>query len=175
MIDLLQAKWNTFVKFRFYKQFIMFLVYFFVTVAAFMTRPAHGKGTYPGGGKNASSSLGNSSSTLNSSSLLDGGVNVTTLLALNMTALLGLGDNATSDLFGINGTTGNGTEIRYLFSWSNCIQEPKGWVEWVRLGCECAMLLGAVSFILGAWRECQFLGASMFFENLVRGKKGEFF
>lgn len=37
--DLLKTKWNTFVKFRFYRQFILFFCYFLVSLACFTLRP----------------------------------------------------------------------------------------------------------------------------------------
>ncbi len=52
-------------------------------------------------------------------------------------------------------------------SWSKCLVQPATNLERMRLTCECLMLVGAITFLLGALRECQFLGASMFFENLV--------
>lgn len=38
----------------------------------------------------------------------------------------------------------------------------------VRTGAEVIMLLGACAYLIGAARESHYLGASMFFENLVR-------
>ncbi|XP_076364510.1 LOW QUALITY PROTEIN: transient receptor potential cation channel subfamily V member 5-like [Tachypleus tridentatus] len=40
LIDLLHCKWNTFVKFRFYKQFATFAVYFLISLTCFVLRPA---------------------------------------------------------------------------------------------------------------------------------------
>ena len=39
LIDLLNAKWNTFVKFKFYKQFFTFSFYFIISLIAFTLRP----------------------------------------------------------------------------------------------------------------------------------------
>lgn len=39
LIDLLKTKWNTFVKFRFYRQFILFSFYFLVSLVCFTLRP----------------------------------------------------------------------------------------------------------------------------------------
>lgn len=39
LIDLLKTKWNTFVKFRFYRQFILFSCYFLVSIVCFTLRP----------------------------------------------------------------------------------------------------------------------------------------
>ncbi|XP_076317124.1 transient receptor potential cation channel subfamily V member 5-like isoform X2 [Tachypleus tridentatus] len=39
LVDLLNAKWNGFVKFRFYRQFAIFLVYFIISIVSFVLRP----------------------------------------------------------------------------------------------------------------------------------------
>lgn len=39
LIDLLNAKWNTFVKFKFYRQFFTFAFYFLISLVAFTLRP----------------------------------------------------------------------------------------------------------------------------------------
>ncbi|XP_035213588.1 transient receptor potential cation channel subfamily V member 5-like, partial [Stegodyphus dumicola] len=39
LADLLNAKWNTFVKFRFYRQFATFFLYFAVSLSCFVMRP----------------------------------------------------------------------------------------------------------------------------------------
>nr|AOR81474.1 nanchung [Nilaparvata lugens] len=39
LVDLLHAKWNAFVKFRFYRQFIMFFQYFLISCVCFILRP----------------------------------------------------------------------------------------------------------------------------------------
>lgn len=39
LIDLLNAKWNTFVKFRFYRQFFLFCFYFVLSLISFTLRP----------------------------------------------------------------------------------------------------------------------------------------
>jgi hypothetical protein len=182
----------------------MFLVYFLVTVAAFVTRPAHTKaGSVAGGSGNKT---GNATSLFNVSYLLDPSVNLNdslnSLLNLNLTALL-LSENSnfTEDFDGdaelfsepkINASIpeikidadssltengGNDTEKSgtfFLTSLSSCFKEPKSWVDSFRLGMEGLMLLGSISFLLGALRECQFLGASMFFENLVGKNVGKF-
>ncbi|XP_050521894.1 transient receptor potential cation channel subfamily V member 5 isoform X2 [Daktulosphaira vitifoliae] len=39
LVDLLNAKWNTFVKFRFYRQFFLFAFYFTISMLCFVLRP----------------------------------------------------------------------------------------------------------------------------------------
>jgi transient receptor potential cation channel subfamily V protein 5 len=218
VIDLLQAKWHTFVKFRFYKQFIMFFVYFLISVSAFISRPTHRKGTFtvktlP------NATLLNATYLFPNQTGINEGFNSSIIQLLNLTSLLAYPGNSSDDgivlfdpvsllatagneslipglavdwgngsdlafgggntgyqlngsLFGLfNGTNGNtsynGSGF-FLFGWSKCMKEPTKLIDWIRLGSEGCLFLGSISFILGAWRECQFLGASMFFENLVR-------
>lgn len=212
VMDLLHAKWNTFVKFRFYKQFVTFAIYFLISLTAFVNRPIH-KPTLSTPGKsvnstlNATSLLGNQSITeiANATLLAQQGFNLTTLLALasepemfevNETAAMAVNSSETfttllsdwgngslqaeasenarllmsilNSSFSVNGTTNDTAGKTQWVSWSQCLEQPADASQWLRLTCECLMLLGSVSFLLGALRECQFLGASMFFENLVR-------
>lgn len=39
LIDLLKTKWNTFVKYRFYKQFFCFTIYFVISLLTYILRP----------------------------------------------------------------------------------------------------------------------------------------
>lgn len=39
LIDLLHAKWNAFVKSKFYKQFFLFAFYFLISLVSFTLRP----------------------------------------------------------------------------------------------------------------------------------------
>lgn len=210
VMDLLHAKWNTFVKFRFYRQFFAFLIYFLISINAFMTRPVHRKPAAAAAGKSVNATVNStlyinqSIEIANATLLAQQGVNLTSLLALASepvmydvndtgvsTSVNGSGDmfsatfidwvngsdNSMNSALLLNGlfnasysmnetnqtTTGKGQWL----SWSQCLEQPTDASQWVRLSCECLMLLGAISFILGAMRECQFLGASTFFENLV--------
>ncbi|XP_029680490.1 transient receptor potential cation channel subfamily V member 5 [Formica exsecta] len=56
LIDLLNAKWNTFVKFRFYRQFILFYFYFVLSLISFTLRPG------PQTDENANDTLTNTNS-----------------------------------------------------------------------------------------------------------------
>lgn len=210
VMDLLHAKWNTFVKFRFYRQFFTFLIYFIISINAFISRPIH-KAPSSVAGKSVNTTFNSTllfsnqsnAEAVNATLLLNQqGINLTTLLAMasepviyevndtvsstnssvdTFSAMLAdwnngsdadannliLNDfslNMTSPMNATNETTGS----HKWFSWSECLEQPTTTVEWVRLSSEGLLLLGAISFILGALRECQFLGASMFFENLVQ-------
>lgn len=205
VMDLLHAKWNTFVKFRFYRQFFTFLIYFLISINAFITRPIHklAPSLLKPGNTTFNSTLFNNQSNAeiaNATLLAQQGANLSALLAmfpdpviydisndtnsvLNSTLFVDWSassgtDTDTMDVSAssslilnasmfTNGTneTMNGT-TQWL-SWSKCLVQPATDMERVRLTCECLMLVGAVTFLLGALRECQFLGASMFFENLV--------
>nr|XP_018900825.1 PREDICTED: uncharacterized protein LOC109032930 [Bemisia tabaci] len=54
LVDLLNAKWNAFVKLRFYRQFFQFLIYFLVSLVCFTLRP----GPLPNGDPPASPPTG---------------------------------------------------------------------------------------------------------------------
>ncbi|ODM96433.1 Transient receptor potential cation channel subfamily V member 6 [Orchesella cincta] len=187
VMDLLHAKWNTFVKFRFYRQFV-----------AFFSRPIHAKKVIIPKSVNAtfnSTAYFPNQSNIeiaNATLLAQQGINLTTLLALasdpvifdmNETSIMNASDalstmlvswgnvtdiSANGSLLSVNGTSINGTIGKTLwFTWSKCLEQPTDNTQWARLTCECLMFLGAIAFLLGALRECQFLGASMFFENLA--------
>ncbi|EFN65752.1 Transient receptor potential cation channel subfamily V member 5 [Camponotus floridanus] len=64
LIDLLNAKWNTFVKFRFYRQFILFYFYFVLSLISFTLRPG------PQTDENANDTLTNSFNTTRESMIL---------------------------------------------------------------------------------------------------------
>jgi len=56
LIDLLKTKWEVFVKAKFYRQFYLFAIYFFVSLFAFTLRPkaiGDGDGDDDGSGHNA--------------------------------------------------------------------------------------------------------------------------
>ncbi|KAK7491606.1 hypothetical protein BaRGS_00017059 [Batillaria attramentaria] len=41
IVDLLQEKWKTFARYRFYRRFVAFILYFIIFVTAFALRPGH--------------------------------------------------------------------------------------------------------------------------------------
>lgn len=57
MIDLLKTKWNVFVKAKFYSQFYMFSIYFFISMFAFGLRPRAFDGKIKDGEESANRTL----------------------------------------------------------------------------------------------------------------------
>lgn len=64
LIDLLKTKWNTFVKFRFYRQFILFSCYFLISLVCFTLRPG------PPGEHAVNSTVFNSSIVINETDIV---------------------------------------------------------------------------------------------------------
>ena len=177
IIDLLHAKWNAFVKFRFYRQFICFAIYFLISITAFVIRPIHKLGV-------AAGSAGPANSTMLTP-------NISLSIVLPTSSILGTflpfptvndsgNNNGLEDVnFNVNGTGFldwlNVSDITNLSSTGSdfgmrlghCIGKNVTVKDWVRFVCEILMVLGSVAYLLGALRECNFLGASMFFENLA--------
>lgn len=79
IIDLLNAKWNTFVKFKFYRQFFTFAFYFLISLVTFTLRPG------PPTAKVAV--VKNSTNNTHGSSIFTGAVNSTLKLDFNKTVL----------------------------------------------------------------------------------------
>lgn len=79
IIDLLNAKWNTFVKFKFYRQFFTFAFYFLISLVAFTLRPG------PPAAKVAVAK--NSTNSTHGHSVLNSTMNSTLKLDLNKTIL----------------------------------------------------------------------------------------
>lgn len=94
LVDLLHAKWNSFVKFRFYRQFFLFLFYFLISLVCFTLRP--GPPPKDEDDDSASASV-TKNITANISALLLNTVNKTE--NENITLLL-LSANDTADLLG---------------------------------------------------------------------------
>ncbi|VVC93017.1 unnamed protein product [Leptidea sinapis] len=175
LIDLLKTKWNTFVKFRFYRQFILFSCYFLVSLVCFTLRPGP-----PDRAVNATV------------------VNTTVVSVINDTALVDV-DNCTV-LHNMTGAAGNSVEIFNGSKPERCgrfkshpkdkekpTDAPKesdmeGWWEdltgdcrlmnfdttqaKVRISSELLLWFGALIYIGAALREAKFLGLKMFIENL---------
>lgn len=153
LIDLLNAKWSTFVKSKFYKQFFTFAFYFLITLVCFTLRPG------PPGKSNNS----NATSSLNSSLQ-----NLTTVVLKNTTV-------KSKEIFlKVTPTQENVTDEESEMEewWENLTEECRlmkfdSNLTKFRLAAEVCMLLGAFSYLIAAVREARFLGGRMFFENLV--------
>ncbi|KAM3958296.1 transient receptor potential cation channel subfamily V member nanchung [Aphomia sociella] len=174
LIDLLKTKWNTFVKFRFYRQFILFSFYFLISLVCFTLRP------------------GPPDRALNTTALN------ATLTNITDTELVTDVENCTIPINGtefdsgavevINGTKSDGPQCaRFKSHTKEKDKTPRetdmeGWWEdlteecrlmnfdsfqaKVRITAELMLWVGAFAYIGAALREARFLGLKMFFENL---------
>lgn len=185
LIDLLKTKWETFVKAKFYRQFYLFAIYFFISLFAFCLRPK------AIGSDDDADSAGNSTREFNASDTTNAPVK--SLIMHNLTEILcnysayqealvqsELAVNAT-DLY--DNSTLPMDESNEWASFSECPLLDISTVEnRIKLVAEGLLTIGALYYILSALRELRFLGAKMFFENLVRawwgwlwGEDGGFF
>ncbi|XP_026484620.2 transient receptor potential cation channel subfamily V member 5 [Vanessa tameamea] len=175
LIDLLKTKWNTFVKFRFYRQFILFSFYFVISLVCFTLRPGP-----PDRALNATA------------------VNTTTG-PVNDTELVSDVENCTLPQAGIEFDPGTvevfngskpGVQCARFKSHPKDKEKPtaprendmEGWWEdlteecrlmnfdtWhakLRISAELMLWVGALAYIAAALREARFLGIKMFIENL---------
>ncbi|KAL4705266.1 hypothetical protein ACJJTC_010285 [Scirpophaga incertulas] len=178
LIDLLKTKWNTFVKFRFYRQFILFSCYFLISIVCFTLRPGSAERAV-----NATVVNSTSGPVINDTDLVTDLENCT--LTLNTTEL----EPGAVEV--INGSKPDGPMCARFKSHSKEKDKPteppketnmEGWWEdlteecrlmnfesWqakVRLSAELLLWLGALAYIGAALREARFLGLNMFIENL---------
>lgn len=156
LIDLLHAKWNTFVKAKFYNQFFLFAFYFIISLVCFTLRPG------PLTNKN------NGNNTLSTNSSL-----IAPKIDIHNGSLL------VNDSLG-NSTGDIGVDIGYMINdtvvigwWENLTRECRlmdfeSIEGQIRITAEILMEIGAILYITMALREAGFLGRKMFIENLVR-------
>ncbi|KAL1493977.1 hypothetical protein ABEB36_009655 [Hypothenemus hampei] len=143
LVDLLNAKWNTFVKFKFYRQFFTFAFYFIVSLVAFTLRPGPPK--HMETSKNITNSTMFNSTTNTSKEILKFDFKVL--------------ENTDDD---------NDVE-----EWWDDLQEKCRLMNLdtpeaqVRFTAELAITSGAFLYLAAAVREARFLGLRMFFENLM--------
>lgn len=159
LIDLLNAKWNTFVKSKFYKQFFTFAFYFLITLVCFTLRP----------GPPVKAATTVSTNSTNATVSLNSTLKNLSLIMLNDTAIktehkhlkkMSTGENITDEETEMEEWWDNLTEECRLMKFDSNLTK-------IRLGAEAFMLLGAFAYLLAAVREARFLGGRMFFENLV--------
>ncbi|XP_053601243.1 transient receptor potential cation channel subfamily V member 5 [Plodia interpunctella] len=175
LIDLLKTKWNTFVKFRFYRQFILFSCYFLVSLVCFTLRPGP-----PDRALNSTAINTTNIPSVNDTELVSDVENCT--IGINLAEL----DPGAVEM--INATKADGPQCARFKSHSKDKDKPRketnmeGWWEGlteecrlmnfdnlqakVRIGTELVLWVGALSYIGAALREARFLGLKMFFENL---------
>ncbi|XP_072935457.1 transient receptor potential cation channel subfamily V member 5-like isoform X2 [Epargyreus clarus] len=176
LIDLLKTKWDTFVKFRFYRQFIFFSFYFLVSIICFTLRPG------PPDRPSNSTIVNSTAGTL---------VNDTELVVDNCTMIHNSTEFDTGAGEVLNGAKFDGSMCGRFKSHPKEKDKPtesprgsevEGWWEdltedcrlmnfdtWhgkVRIITELLLWMGALAYIGAALREARFLGLKMFFENL---------
>lgn len=147
LIDLLNAKWNTFVKFKFYRQFFTFAFYFLISLISFTLRPGPPSSVQKETSKNKTN-FGNASDNYNYS----------LRIIINLV-------NSSSKI-------GNDDDYDVEEWWDNLQEECRlmqldGTESKIRFTAEIVMTVGAFVYLAAAVREARFLGGRMFFENLV--------
>ncbi|XP_049822636.1 transient receptor potential cation channel subfamily V member 2 [Aethina tumida] len=147
LIDLLNAKWNTFVKFKFYRQFFTFAFYFLISLISFTLRPGPPPSVQKETSKNKTN-FGNASDNYNYS--------------------LGIIIN----LVNSSSKIGNDDDYDVEEWWDNLQEECRlmqldGTESKIRFTAEIVMTVGAFVYLAAAVREARFLGGRMFFENLM--------
>ncbi|XP_045761391.1 transient receptor potential cation channel subfamily V member 5 [Maniola jurtina] len=180
LIDLLKTKWNTFVKFRFYRQFILFSCYFLISLVCFTLRP--GPPDRPVNGTVVNSTMG---PLTNDTELVSEIENNCTIPKTGV-------EFDPGDVEVFNSTKPGGVQCGSFKSHPKEKEKPsteaprendmEGWWEdltedcrlmnfdsWqakVRISAELMLWVGALAYIGAALREARFLGLKMFFENL---------
>ncbi|XP_044752853.1 transient receptor potential cation channel subfamily V member 5 [Coccinella septempunctata] len=145
LIDLLKTKWNTFVKFKFYRQFFTFAFYFLISLVAFTLRPGPPMQHHQTSNKSMNST--NHPTNLLNHTIIDFKIENLTLTK----------DDGNVD----------------MEEWWENLQEECRLMDLsaresqIRFFCEVAMTIGAFSYLAAAVREARFLGLRMFFENLM--------
>ncbi|XP_045489488.1 transient receptor potential cation channel subfamily V member 5 [Pieris rapae] len=141
LIDLLKTKWNTFVKFRFYRQFILFACYFVVSLVCFTLRP------------------GPPDRPLNSTVVNTTAASITNSVDAEVATEVAFGTSDAPKESDMEGWWEDLTEECRLMNFDS--SQAK-----VRICTELMLWLGALIYIAAALREARFLGLKMFFENL---------
>ncbi|XP_072935442.1 transient receptor potential cation channel subfamily V member 5-like [Epargyreus clarus] len=182
LIDLLKTKWNTFVKFRFYQQFIFFFFYFLVSLVCFTMRPGP-----PEHALNATVTNSTSGPLVNDTELIIVGQSVCVLEnctiphsnevdqgaveAFNSTKIGTQCGRFKSHPRDKDKPTEPTKEIDMEDWWEELTEECRlmnydSWQAKVRITTELVLWLGALVYIGGALHEARFLGLKMFVENL---------
>ncbi|KAF2896771.1 hypothetical protein ILUMI_09404 [Ignelater luminosus] len=163
VIDLLNAKWNTFVKNKFYRQFYTFAFYFIISLICFTLRP----------GPPVKQQTVLSGKTNSTNKTLIHNVNATDILNLsfiiNETLKL---ENYTSLLHFFPATNSSSDDHNVEEWWDNLTEDCRlmqfdSMKATIRVLAELAMLSGAFLYLVSAVLEARFLGLRMFFENLM--------
>ena len=186
LVDLLNAKWNTFVKLRFYRQFFLFCFYFILSLISFTLRPGPKIEDDEDDNDNENNTLSSiitnniiKNLKLNTTLYYDTINEFTTELTINLTNLLSNKTVSSSDsLISINDFN-----LTNLFDIKKKLTDTEEWwddltdecrlmnlndpISKIRLIAEISTEFGAILYIIAALREARFLGLNMFIENLV--------
>lgn len=164
LIDLLKTKWNTFVKAKFYRQMRIFSVYFLISLAAFGLRPKAYTQEDDDGHTNSTALIYNETTNAPVKSFLP---NNLTEIICNYTVF----SEAMSALTNVTNATmptGDDSDMGSWNSFSECpLLDISTTTLKIKLIAEGVLTIFALYYILTAFRELRFLGAKMFFENLV--------
>ncbi|KAL1459098.1 hypothetical protein WDU94_011106 [Cyamophila willieti] len=145
LVDLLNAKWNAFVKFRFYQQFFQFSIYFLISLVCFTLRPGPvSTHKEEEASNNTSIATSNEDSFENSSSVLQ----------TTMTTPVSEVEESKSSWW-----QERSSKCRLL--------KVNDYKDIIRFLVEVTLEIGAFLYLCAAMREAGFLGYSMFIENLM--------
>ncbi|KAH0998764.1 hypothetical protein HUJ04_003276, partial [Dendroctonus ponderosae] len=157
LVDLLNAKWNTFVKSKFYRQFFTFAFYFTVSLVAFTLRPGPPIHTdSPKNSTNTTKQLKIPNATIQSIIM---SVNISQQVLHNLHQAVNK-DNSNDD-YDVEEWWDNLREECRLMNLDTT-------ESLVRFTAELGITFGAFLYLAAAVREARFLGLRMFFENLVK-------
>uniref|UniRef100_A0AAR5NZ08 Ion transport domain-containing protein n=2 Tax=Dendroctonus ponderosae TaxID=77166 RepID=A0AAR5NZ08_DENPD len=156
LVDLLNAKWNTFVKSKFYRQFFTFAFYFTVSLVAFTLRPGPPIHTdSPKNSTNTTKQLKIPNATIQSIIM---SVNISQQVLHNLHQAVNK-DNSNDD-YDVEEWWDNLREECRLMNLDTT-------ESLVRFTAELGITFGAFLYLAAAVREARFLGLRMFFENLM--------
>ncbi|XP_075232991.1 transient receptor potential cation channel subfamily V member nanchung [Lycorma delicatula] len=151
LVDLLHAKWNAFVKFRFYRQFLMFFLYFLVSLICFTLRPGPTE--------------------KNLLELHNTTVTATATATSASSTIITTQNQSTNEITTIP-TIITPVEKNKTGWWDDiagdCILlQIHDYKDAMRLLAEVVLLIGAFLYLLAALREARFLGLNMMIQNLM--------
>ncbi|PNF35990.1 hypothetical protein B7P43_G02292 [Cryptotermes secundus] len=189
LVDLLNAKWNAFGKFRFYRQFFLFLFYFLISLVCFTLRPGpppKQAATSPplnSTGSNVttpiplsnSSTFSHMSSQIFSSPDYNGQIEVTSYLGgmYHKNSSKHTQYSASNKHLNYTGISSHAEDDDDDDDWWEDLIEECRLIQFgslkvkIRVICELCMEIGSVLYILAALWEACFLGLNMFIDNFM--------
>nr|CAH0100413.1 unnamed protein product [Daphnia galeata] len=194
VIDLLHAKWNTFIKFRFYRCFLLFALYFAISLICFTVRPGPpvrlrdeitttpSYTTTPTEMTWSSSPFSSSEMPLSSTTnwpMENETIDPTAYDNLNITIITEpITTIRLETTVPITSPSPRPTKIpmgssmsprlRYAEEDACILQHYDSTIQgYARMGGEIGVLIGVALYLAAAAREAHFLGRKMFFENLA--------